>query len=380
MNKRILLITPYYEPGYMAGGPIRSIVNLVNFFSQEVKFDVFAPNYDLGSDDPFEDILTDKWYKSGNTRVLYSEPKKSHKSFLDILRGDCYYHRIYINSFFHFRFSIVPILLIAFVPKKRKWLVIAPRGEFSSGALLLGRVKKKLYIGLFKFLGLGRGVTWHATTEHEELDIKRQIGSKAKVITAQNISELITPTRPSAIKEKGEVKIVFLSRVSPMKNLLGAIEVLNKVRGGVIFNIYGPNEDKEYWDQCLNLLNKLPANISWSYHGPLLPSRVYEVLSDNHLFFLPTEGENYGHAIVEAFMAGLPVLISDQTPWKGLEKKGVGFELPLSRPDLFVQKIEGLIEVDNAHYLKMSKKAKEFGCSLVDEKALKENYRVLFDL
>jgi glycosyltransferase involved in cell wall biosynthesis len=55
------------------------------------------------------------------------------------------------------------------------------------------------------------------------------------------------------------------------------------------------------------------------------------------LFILPTLGENYGHVIVEAWAAGVPVLLSDQTPWRGLSGKRIGWDFPLSSPHLFHQ-------------------------------------------
>lgn len=44
---------------------------------------------------------------------------------------------------------------------------------------------------------------------------------------------------------------------------------------------------------------------------------------------MPTFNENYGHAIVESFVAGLPVVISDRTPWRNLEKINAGWDIPL---------------------------------------------------
>ncbi len=69
-------------------------------------------------------------------------------------------------------------------------------------------------------------------------------------------------------------------------------------------------------------------------HGPLPPDRVAEALRANHLLFLPTRSENFGHVILEALAAGCPVLLSDRTPWRNLARAGVGWDLPLDRPEL----------------------------------------------
>ena len=54
---------------------------------------------------------------------------------------------------------------------------------------------------------------------------------------------------------------------------------------------------------------------------------------------MPTLGENYGHAIFEAMTTGVPVMISDQTPWRNLEQMKVGWDIPLQMKDKFREAI-----------------------------------------
>ena len=44
---------------------------------------------------------------------------------------------------------------------------------------------------------------------------------------------------------------------------------------------------------------------------------------------MPTTHENFGHAVVEAWAHGRPVLLSDQTPWRGLAELDLGWDLQL---------------------------------------------------
>ena len=62
---------------------------------------------------------------------------------------------------------------------------------------------------------------------------------------------------------------------------------------------------------------------------------VLSALSGHDLFFLPTLGENYGHVIHEALLSGSQVLLSDQTPWRGLTEAGLGWDLPLEGKGAF---------------------------------------------
>ncbi len=136
------------------------------------------------------------------------------------------------------------------------------------------------------------------------------------------------------------LRLVYLSRVTPKKNLLTAVGILKLVRTPIRFSVYGPLEDKLYWSKCKKAIEELPPHIDVIIHGPITPEVVSGELSKHDLFFLPTFGENYGHVIMEALAAGLPILISDQTPWRNLAAKGIGRDLPLGDPQLFANFIE----------------------------------------
>jgi len=70
-------------------------------------------------------------------------------------------------------------------------------------------------------------------------------------------------------------------------------------------------------------------------------------ISDYDAFVLPTLGENFGHVIFESLMSGIPVLISDQTPWRNLSATHAGWDIPLDRPEIFTEKIRELLAMDN---------------------------------
>ena len=49
----------------------------------------------------------------------------------------------------------------------------------------------------------------------------------------------------------------------------------------------------------------------------------------------------FGHVIFEALSLGIPVLISDRTPWTNLVNSGSYAAIPLNKPDqyiVFIQK------------------------------------------
>ena len=80
---------------------------------------------------------------------------------------------IYLNSFFNPRFTqqvLVNRWLGRLPPRP---IVIAPRGEFSAGALQIKAFKKVVYLGLVKWSGLYDDLVWQASSAREAEEIRR---------------------------------------------------------------------------------------------------------------------------------------------------------------------------------------------------------------
>lgn len=96
------------------------------------------------------------------------------------------------------------------------------------------------------------------------------------------------------------------------------------------------------------------------YLGSLVTSDVAACFARHGLFFFPTANENFGFVILEALLAGCPVLLSEHTPWRDLARPGVGWDLPLSQPDLMRAALRKLVEMDSETHGAMSQRAREF--------------------
>jgi glycosyltransferase involved in cell wall biosynthesis len=82
------------------------------------------------------------------------------------------------------------------------------------------------------------------------------------------------------------------------------------------------------------------------YKGVLHPNVIEKTTQQYNLMFLPTRGENFGHVIIESLISGIPVLISDQTPWNHIKEIGVGFVESLTNQGAFVEVINRLGKED----------------------------------
>jgi glycosyltransferase involved in cell wall biosynthesis len=239
---------------------------------------------------------------------------------------------------------------------------LAPRGEFSKGALGLKSWKKKSFVAIARLLKLYKNIDWHATTEIEKDDIKSIFGNRIKVYTANNLTPNYEKYKfdKTLSKQQGEIKLVYIARIHPMKNLLQTLKILQKIEGKVKFSIYGPIEDKAYWDKCQNEISKLNENIEANYFGQIANDKVNEIYQEHHVAILMTLGENFGHSITEALIGGCPVIISDRTPWRNLVEFNVGYDIPLDNDGDIVSAISHYIEMDNNNYEVSSKKAFDY--------------------
>ncbi len=341
---KILILINYYLPGYKAGGPLRTIANMVDHLSDDFEFYLIARDRDLGDDKPYTDVNIDEWNRVGTAMVFYASPDQLTFAGIKNIINETKHDILYLNGFFEPTFTFVPLLLRRIGKLPNVPVVLAPRGEFSKGALRLKRLKKIIYIRIVCLFGLYEKLTWQASSEYEAEDIRRKFN-------VQNKSMHIAVDLPAKIvdgdiqHENSDVnhkvfRVVFLSRISPMKNLDYILRVLEKVTENVIFDIYGPIEDKGYWTMCQSLIEMTPDNIEINYCGSVSAEQVPFVFSQYDLFFFPTRGENYGHVIAESLSVGTPVLISDQTPWRNLQKDGLGWDIELEDINEFVRILE----------------------------------------
>jgi glycosyltransferase involved in cell wall biosynthesis len=344
MNTRVLVFIDGYLPGYKFGGPLQSIANLVDYLGDDLDFYIVTRDRDLQDPAAYPGIRTETWTGVGKAQVCYLPPDRLTLRTIARLMRDTPHDWVYLNSFHSPRMTVLPLLAMRLGLAPRSPCVLAPRGEFSTGALALKARQKQLFRGAAALLGLYRAVTWQASTVLEAEDIRREMNPKDTAL----LVALDLPRRSSALpaqhlrSPEAPLRVAFLSRISPMKNLGFALQVLAQVRAPVVFSIFGPREDLAYWHSCAELIATLPAHIHVEYCGPVEPARVIPVLSTQDLFFLPTLAENYGHVIAEALQAGLPVLLSDQTPWRGLAAKGIGRDLPLDYMAPFARYIDDL--------------------------------------
>ena len=379
----ILCFVAYYLPGYRSGGPVRTIANFVDHLGDEFDIRIVTRDRDALDTAPYPGVEVDAWNVVGKAQVFYASKQMLTLRGVGRLLRDTPHDLLYLNSFFAFTFTGLPLLARRFGLAPKGPCVIAPRGEFSAGAILLKARKKRLYLALSRVISLYRDLHWQASSEFEAQDIRRELGALAKSIhCAPDLppkfqTESDAPSKQQA-RALGPLRIIFLSRISPMKNLDFLLRVLIGVAQPVELAIHGPVEDKEYWAICESLIAQLPKHVTASYQGELRPDEVHDVLAANDLFILPTRGENFGHVILESLTAGTPVLISDQTPWQADAAGGIT-ALSLGEASRWTEEINSWARLDFVQLKNLRLVARSIAEKTINNKQVTLANKTLFE-
>jgi hypothetical protein len=123
----------------------------------------------------------------------------------------------------------------------------------------------------------------------------------------------------------------------------------------------------------------MPKNITIKYIGEITPIEILPLLQKNHLYCLPSQGENFGHSIFESFLIGRPVLISDQTPWLDLNNKNAGWDINLNQNNPLVPFIEKSANWNQEHFNLFCEGAWSIADEYISNPNLISDYNHLFN-
>ena len=373
---RILAVVEWYPPAYKAGGPIRSVHNLVQLLRAQTNhhLEVVCSDRDLGSDSPLEGIQPDTPLQQDGVVVTYRS-STSRKWWLDKLRGtegapgpDV----VYLNSLFSVPFALHPLMAARALGIP---VVLAPRGMLGAGALAIKPFKKRVFLRVARALGWFRKVRWHASTEVERGEILTHF-PRAHTQTALNVP--LVQANALALKSEGLVTWIMLGRVQQKKNLHFALEALQHVdlKGRRLrVDLVGPAEDEAYLQKLLEMSK---PGLEVRHVGAVPPHELGRLWERSHALLMPTTHENFGHAVVEAWAHGRPVLLSDQTPWRGLSEAGLGWDLPLDQA-AWVRGLEEALDWQGETWQKMSEACQDKHRSLVEDPKLVADNIALFE-
>ncbi len=377
-KKTILILCDWFLPGYLAGGPIQSIATLTKQLGNDINFKIITTDRDFKSKKPYDTISINTWTNYDGRDVFYISPENMTPEFVLKLIQNTPHDVIYMNSLYSKLFTIFP-LKWKLQKKIQSKIVLAPRGMLRDRALAVKPLKKHLFLLYARFTGLFQNIHWQSTSKEESKEIKKRIGAHVQMTEVSNLPATSCEVK-SIEKQKGTLRLCFIARIVDIKNLNFAIDVLKEVKQGtIVFDIYGPKEDEDYWLLCENNAKSLPAHIFFNYRSVLKPEEICGTMNQYHALFLPTQTENFGHVIVESLKNGRLVVISDQTPWRHLQKEYAGFDIPLEDKARFVEAIERLADLNQSEFDAMSKTCISYINHQLNLEEIKAQYLELFN-
>jgi len=381
-RKKVLITIDWFLPGTKSGGPVRSYANMIAHFKNEFDFYIITRDTDYCETIPYQQIQQNTWnVYNDNTHIFYvSKENLNLKNIREVYFSKTF-DVVLINGVYSWYFSILPLFLFKNRPTKT---IVSSRGMLNSQAFSVKLKKKKIFLFLAKSLGLYNGVIFHATNEIESKCIKNELGNKLNVIVAQNLPRLtISRKRKDANKKEGILNLVSIARISKEKGtkeaLKGILEYSSRNQSKIKFDLFGTLYDKEYWQQCEEIIKKFPDHVEISYKGSIESNKVPSLLQNYDFLLMPSEGENFGHSILEALTVGLPVIISDNTPWKNLEEKKIGWDISLNDTQNLQNVLEVAINMDQVSYNKWSLNAFNFATAYYNNEDVIKANRVLFE-
>ena len=376
MNRKKVLIAAFgFFPAQQYGGPP---VSIDNFCLQMKELDVYVVARDHEISDKKRLLnISDGWNDRGNCKVLYLPDEEYTVKRFEAIISEISPDVVYIQTFFQFKtfWSAARAASNRDIP-----ILLAPRGELCDGAMKK-KYKKIPYIYLLKTMGMFKNMHFQATSEEEYQRILFYLNSDpGRVYSLENFPAVpVTDDTNRANSDRQDrLKVITLARIVPKKNLLFSCECMSSVTMDVDWDIYGQIEDTAYWDECLKAIERLPQNVHVEYKGTIEHENVHNLLRDYNVMFLPTRSENYGHSIVEAMFAGCIPVISDQTPWDGLEASKAGFDLSLDNTSAFSTAIDFLAGMDKAQISEWSQNVTEYIVDRVNLNTLKRKYEEAF--
>jgi glycosyltransferase involved in cell wall biosynthesis len=374
----LFILTEYFYPFSDAGGPIRSIEQILQVLNQNLSIKlVTSANNHQGNKLPIN-IKVNYFINEpiSNTSTYYSSNSIIGIFKLVKLYFKNQHHTFYINGMFIPRLSLLPVLIC-------KNVIISPRGMLINETLGSKSFFKKLYLFVYKFV-LSKNAIWHATDATEVWDIKRFFGERANVKLITNI-----PVKPLDInivrqKKADSLKLVYYSLIVQKKGLLTLIQILKKLNLPISLDIYGSIKDQSYWEKCLNEISNIQSQATFNYLGHANPSESQTILAKYDIFVLLTKGENFGHSIYESLSVGTPVIITNKTPWK--------FNEPVNPPgwiinnnnqgidtDALKQTLTNLYHMGKDAYALSSKAAHAYAVDFYSSHDFKKEYTDLFN-
>ncbi|WP_457936089.1 glycosyltransferase [Mesorhizobium sp. 10J20-29] len=190
-------------------------------------------------------------------------------------------------------------------------VMISPRGMLDPWAIGNSRLRKRLAWVSYEHTNLRRAACLHALNKSEAEAIRAVLPKANIAIIPNGVDGCLLSRLPKFASQ--QPRLLFLGRIHPKKGILEFLDNWNEICRSLtrpwILRIAGPDECG-HREVLHRKVEKLGLGDRVEFVGPVYGAEKQRELREATAFVLPSKSEGLPMAILEAWAAGLPVLMT----------------------------------------------------------------------
>jgi glycosyltransferase involved in cell wall biosynthesis len=320
---RILQIVPSISLIY--GGPSQMVMGLSSALAREsVKVTILTTDSNGDSGQKPLDVPLNCPVKQDGYEIIYfrCSPFRRYKFSLLLLKWLNNHADEFDLAHIHALFSPISSAAATVCRQKNLPYILRPLGTLDPADLRKKKQLKQLYATILERANLAGAAAIHFTSDQEaKISERFGVSTHDLVIPLGVIPRRGERERGNAIRTQFNIPfdvplVLFMSRIDPKKGLnllIPALEKLLAEGGNFYFVLAGTNpQDPDYEEKIRLQIENSPLRSHTTITGFVTGEVKSALLQAADLFVLPSYYENFGIAVAEAMVAGVPVIISDQ--------------------------------------------------------------------
>jgi glycosyltransferase involved in cell wall biosynthesis len=308
-KRKILIILPSYSVKW--GGPARVVHDICIGLAHHFQFSILTTVHN--ADDEILPIPKGIELISFNTHKPLANLWKSYSGEIDdwLDANLTKFSIVHIHEMWHYlQFAAANKAMKLGIP-----YLVSPHGELDNWRISQKSIRKRIFGAVFQKKMLHNASQILALTKFEQKSIENFAGPTNNITIIPNtITELVNLNGVGEIHANKKY-ILFLGRIQKVKGCLELLLGYSQWQANSIYDLVfaGPKEEERYYAELTKQVNQLKLQGKVHFVGLVSGAKKSAWLKNASLFVLPSFSEGFPVAVLEAFQAECPVLISVNT-------------------------------------------------------------------
>lgn len=279
-------------------------------------------------------------------------PFRRYKFSIELLRWLWVHAVNYDIAHIHALFSPVSSTAAAVLRQRGLPYLMRPLGTLDPADLQKKKQLKQLYAAVLEKPNLAGAAAIHFTSPQEAAVSERFGTDTPGIVLPLGVNPLPEPEMVTDVRDRYGIPsdrpiILYMSRLDPKKGLdLLMPALMTLQQEGLLFHwvLCGANpQDRDYERTIQNQIQNSSLQACTTLTGFVAGDLKTDLVKAADLFVLPSYYENFGIAVAEAMLAGLPVVISNQVHiWPDIQQSQSGWICDCDQASLTAQLREAL--------------------------------------